>query len=91
MLNPRKYLEDCARLGLKDLWATGMPWAAVNSAIDSDFSYNVPEVARTSFTELTALNWDNADDSLTKVLKCPRCNQANEIPWTTVGATGYVE
>lgn len=85
MLNPQKYLEDCARLGLKDLWATGMPWAAVNAAIDKDFNYNTPEEARIAFGDSTGCQWDNIDDSLTKVLNCPRCNAVNEVPWTTCG------
>jgi len=83
MLNPRNYYEDCARLGLKNLWATGMPWSAVNAAIDRDFSYNVPDEAKTAFAESTGYSWENADDSLIKLLNCPRCHQVNEVPWTT--------
>lgn len=85
MLNPRNYLEDCARLGLKDLWATGIPWSAINAAIDRDFNYNIPEAAKADFMRSTGYQWDNSDDSLTKVLNCPRCNALNEVPWTTCG------
>ncbi|TVY75725.1 Glycine-rich domain-containing protein, partial [Lachnellula suecica] len=85
MLNPRNYLEDCIRFGLKDLWATGMPWAAVNAAIDTSFNYNVPDEAKASFVGKTGYNWDNVDDTLTKSLNCPRCSQMLEIPWTTCG------
>ena len=87
MLNPRNYLEDCIRFGLKNLWATGMPWTAVNAAIDTSFNYNVTEEAKASFVGKTGHNWDNAEDSLTKALNCPRCSQMLEIPWTTCGAS----
>ena len=43
MLNPRSYLEDCLRFGLKNLWTTGMPWQAVNASITTQFNYEVPE------------------------------------------------
>ena len=83
MLNPRNYLEDCVRFGLKDLWMTGMPWPAVNAAIDTSFNYNVPEEAKTAFVSKTGHAWNNADDPLEKKLFCPRCTQLLEIPWTT--------
>ncbi|TVY85990.1 Glycine-rich domain-containing protein, partial [Lachnellula willkommii] len=83
MLNPRNYLEDCIRFGLKNLWATGMPWKAVNAAIDTSFNYNVTDEAKASFVGKTGRNWDNAEDALTKALNCPRCSQMLEIPWTT--------
>lgn len=85
MLNPRNYLEDCIRFGLKDLWATGMPWQVVNAAIDTRFNYIVPGKAVESFTTATGHSWNNADDSLTKKLYCPRCTQQLDIPWTTCG------
>ena len=85
MLNPRNYLEDCVRFGLKDLWATGMPWVAVNSAIDTSFNYNVPEEGQNAFATRTGHNWLNSQDPLTKSLHCPRCTQQLDIPWTTVG------
>lgn len=83
MLNPRCYLEDCIRFGLKDLWVTGMPWAAVNSAIDTSFNYAVPEKAKTDFTKVTGHDWENALDSMSKNINCPRCFQALEVLWTT--------
>ncbi|KUJ24676.1 uncharacterized protein LY89DRAFT_605468 [Mollisia scopiformis] len=83
MLNPRNYEEDCVRFGLKDLWATGMPWIAVNAAIDTSFHYNVPEEAKTKFTQATRRHWNNAEDSLMKMVHCPRCSQQLDIPWTT--------
>jgi hypothetical protein len=85
MLNPRNYLEDCVRFGMPNLWATGMPWATVNSVIDINFSYNVTDEAKASFVAATGYNWDNIDDSLTKKLNCPRCQQSLEIPWTNLG------
>jgi hypothetical protein len=83
MLNPRNYLEDCVRFGLKDLWATGLPWPAVNAAIDTSFNYEVPDEGKKAWTAKTGRHWTNAQDSLVKNLQCPRCNQQLEIPWTT--------
>ncbi len=83
MLNPRNYDEDCIRFGLKDLWATGMPWTAVNAAIDTKFNYIVPEEAKANFTRITRHAWNNAEDSMIKVLHCPRCSQQLDVPWTT--------
>jgi hypothetical protein len=85
MLNPRNYLEDCIRYGLKDLWATGMPWQAVNASIDTKFNYDVPEDGVASFMRATGHNWNNADDPRTKMIICPRCTQQLDIPWTTFG------
>jgi hypothetical protein len=82
MLNPRSYLEDCVRFGLKDLWATGMPWTAVNAAIDTRFNYSAPEEAKINFA-LTGHEWENEQDPMTKILSCPRCSQDLEVPWTT--------
>jgi len=89
MLNPRNYLEDCLRFGLKDLWSTGMPWSAVNAAIDSSFNYNVPEDGKANFIGKTGLNWNNADDSLSKPLDCPQCSKKLEITWTSCGTIDY--
>ena len=85
MLNPRNYLEDCVRFGLKDLWATGMPWAAINQAIDTGFNYNVPQAGQDAFTQATGHSWFNSQDPMTKTLYCPRCTQKLEVPWTTFG------
>jgi len=85
MLNPRNYLEDCIRFGLRNLWATGMPWPAVNTAIDTSFNYAVPKDAMDDFSGMTGLSWNNVDDLMTKVLYCPRCTHKLDIPWTTCG------
>ncbi|KAI9734783.1 MAG: hypothetical protein M1818_006770 [Claussenomyces sp. TS43310] len=85
MLNPRAYLEDCMRFGLKDTYATGMPWQTVNAAIDTQFNYSVPQAARDGFTNMTGRSWDNIQDSSTKSLKCPKCSRMLAIPWTTCG------
>jgi len=85
MLNPRSYLEDCIRFGLPSLWATGFPWQAVNTAIDTDFNYNVPEEAKMTFMQSTGHQWKNGEDSQNKTLRCPRCSETLEIPWTTCG------
>ncbi|KAF7902962.1 hypothetical protein EAF00_002864 [Botryotinia globosa] len=86
MLNPRNYLEDCIRFGLKDLWATGMPWQAVDTAIDTSFNYQVTEAAKERFTNATGHHWSNTNDHAAKTLNCPRCSQVLEIPWTTCAA-----
>lgn len=83
MLNPRAYLEDCARAGLHDVWATGMPWRAVNSALNDKFNYDISKEGQQAFVVSTGLNWDNLDDSPNKSLKCPRCEEELSIPWTT--------
>ena len=85
MLNPRNYLEDCIRFGLKHLWATGMPWPAVNEAIDTDFNYTVSKQGMETFSGMTGLSWNNADDPIYKTLYCPRCSAQLNIPWTTCG------
>ncbi|KAG0645916.1 Glycine-rich domain-containing 2 [Hyphodiscus hymeniophilus] len=85
ILNPRNYLEDCVRFGLKDLWATGMPWAAVNEAIDTGFNYNVSQAGQDAFAKATRHSWFSSQDPMTKTLFCPRCTQRLDIPWTTCG------
>ncbi|RDL33351.1 uncharacterized protein BP5553_08790 [Venustampulla echinocandica] len=85
MLNPRNYLEDCVRFGLINIWATGLPWPAVDAVIDTSFNYEVPEEGKVSFVNKTGHNWSNAEDPSTKTLNCPRCFQTLEIPWTTCG------
>ncbi|KAH7336629.1 hypothetical protein BKA65DRAFT_479516 [Rhexocercosporidium sp. MPI-PUGE-AT-0058] len=86
MLNPQSYLEDCIRFGLKDLWATGMPWSAVNAAIDTRFNYTTPEEAKRNFA-VAGHEWENQMDPLTKVVSCPRCSQGVEVQWTTCCAS----
>ncbi|KAK3393886.1 hypothetical protein B0H63DRAFT_387233 [Podospora didyma] len=83
MLNPRAFLEDAMLAGLRSFWATGMPWATINKAIDTDFAYNVSDDCKASWVSRTGLSWENADDPLVKSMRCPRCNFSLEIPWTT--------
>ncbi|KAL2157125.1 hypothetical protein VTH06DRAFT_6413 [Thermothelomyces fergusii] len=83
MLNPRAYLEDCMLSGLRQFWATGMPWHLINKAIDNDFNYNVSAECMERWTRSTGLAWENARDPLVKTMMCPRCNSSMHIPWTT--------
>ncbi|KAL5313115.1 hypothetical protein ACEPPN_019542 [Leptodophora sp. 'Broadleaf-Isolate-01'] len=85
MLNPRNYLEDCIRFGLRDLWSTGFPWAAINYCISTSFNYEVPEAAKENWTRSTGRAWDNIDDVDIKHIMCPRCSAGCDIPWTTCG------
>lgn len=85
MLNPRDYLEDCVRFSMKDLYATGMPWHAVNAAIDTRFNYTIPDSGMAKFVAKTGHNWDNAEDTLEKKLQCPRCSTYVKVPWTSCG------
>jgi hypothetical protein len=70
---------------MKDTWTTGMPWQAVNAALDTSFNYDVPESGKEEFVTKTGHAWNNAEDPLTKTLHCPRCSQKLDIPWTTCG------
>ncbi|KAJ0276621.1 hypothetical protein COL940_008217 [Colletotrichum noveboracense] len=86
MLNPRIYLEDCLRHGHAALWAAGMPWAIVNTAIRGQaFEYVVSEACVAQWTSRTNLAWRNEDDPDTKEIKCPSCSATVSIPWTTCG------
>ncbi|KFY69588.1 hypothetical protein V496_00103 [Pseudogymnoascus sp. VKM F-4515 (FW-2607)] len=83
MLNPRNYLEDCMRFGLRDTWYAGMPWKAVNDSINDNFHYEVTEISKTKWTSATNRPWSNLDEASVKSLKCPRCSTHQSIPWTT--------
>jgi hypothetical protein len=85
MLNPRGFLEDCLRSGLQGYWTTGMPWQQVNAAIDTSFNYNVTEECKAAWVSHTGRAWSNAEDSMTKTIKCPACQISLDIPWTTCG------
>ncbi|TDZ16366.1 hypothetical protein Cob_v010708 [Colletotrichum orbiculare MAFF 240422] len=85
MLNPRAFLEDTMRWGLRAFWTTGMPWAQVNQAIDSKFDYTGTEAAKANWEAATGKSWDNVQDPMTKSLECPACKQLFEVPWTTCG------
>ncbi len=91
MLNPRSYLEDCLRFGLRNLWTTGMPWQAVNAAINTQFSYEVPEEAKAAWVASTGRAWDNLEDQMVEHIKCPRCSLDLTIPWTTCGLPEHNE
>ncbi|OBT83164.1 hypothetical protein VE02_08248 [Pseudogymnoascus sp. 03VT05] len=83
MLNPRNYLEDCMRFGLRDTWYAGMPWKAVNDSINDSFDYEVTDAAKTKWTSSTSRPWSNLDEASVKSLRCPRCSTFQSIPWTT--------
>ncbi|TID07698.1 Glycine-rich domain-containing protein 2 [Colletotrichum higginsianum] len=85
MLNPRAFLEDSIRWGLRTLWTTGMPWAQVNQAIDSKFNYEASDLARSNWERTTGRSWDNIEEPMVKSLQCPSCKRAMEVPWTTCG------
>ena len=85
MLNPRSYLEDCLRFGLKNLWTTGIPWKAVNAAITTQFSYEPAKEAMGAWVNMTGQAWDNLEDSMEVKVKCPKCANSCNIPWTTCG------
>lgn len=85
MLNPRSFLEDTIRCGMSSFWATGLPWNTISSAIDTDFNYNVSDETKTNWAAMTGRNWVNAEDTMTKSLKCPACHVPTEVPWTTCG------
>ncbi|KAF2170866.1 hypothetical protein M409DRAFT_51114 [Zasmidium cellare ATCC 36951] len=84
MLNPRAYLEDCLRYGRMPLWHTPMPWKTAADCINSEtFAYEPEAGAEQSFTSLTGLPWDNLADTNSKSVRCPKCNKASYVPWTT--------
>ncbi|TQW05155.1 alpha-ketoglutarate-dependent sulfonate dioxygenase [Cordyceps javanica] len=85
MLNPRAFLEDTMRYGLKKFWATGLPWNLINKAIADDFTYQVADEAQAAWVAKIGRSWCNQDDPLTKTLKCPYCSNRDEVPWTTCG------
>ncbi|KFY30091.1 hypothetical protein V494_08272, partial [Pseudogymnoascus sp. VKM F-4513 (FW-928)] len=82
MLNPRNYLEDCMRFGLRDTWYAGMPWKAVNESINDNFYYEATHSAKLKWAA-TNRPWDNLDEPSVKSMKCPRCSTLLSIPWTT--------
>lgn len=85
MLNPRAFLEDAMLAGYRPLWHTGLPWAAVNAAIDNKFNYSVSDECKSNWTQRTGRAWSSADDPMTKSIQCPACNMSVQIPWTTCG------
>ncbi|KAM0254560.1 hypothetical protein ACHAQJ_006666 [Trichoderma viride] len=85
MLNPRSFFEDAIRYGLGTFWASGMPWELIHQAIDTDFHYRASYEARRQWMSQTGRRWRNHKDAMTKTIKCPFCQNPNEVPWTTCG------
>jgi hypothetical protein len=83
MLNPRAFLEDAMLAGVRQFWATGMPWDLVNRAIDTNLNYTVSAQCKARWATETKLPWDNVDGALEKTLDCPKCDAILHIPWTT--------
>ena len=84
MLNPRNFLADCIRYGKLAFWATGMPWHAINAAIDnSTFEYDPGEAARQRFVSKTGRSWNNLDEPPAPKTPCPRCRREVTVPWTS--------
>lgn len=85
MLNPRAYLEDCMRAGLRQLWWRGMPWDLINEVIDDHFNYHLSDAAVANWIAKTDRPWENTEDASHKTIDCPMCNTRLSIPWTTCG------
>ncbi|KAF4847989.1 hypothetical protein CGCSCA4_v005236 [Colletotrichum siamense] len=85
MLNPRAFLEDTMRYGMKTFWTTGMPWAQVNEIIDAKFNYIATDAAKANWEASTGRAWDNVAEPLAKYMECPVCKETIEVPWTTCG------
>ncbi|KAJ5090141.1 hypothetical protein N7532_008825 [Penicillium argentinense] len=86
MLNPRAFLEDCLRQSKMSVWATGMPWEAVNASIDDEtFDFYPGKESKINFETQTGLHWNNLADSPTKSLLCSNCKHEISIIWTEGG------
>ncbi|KAI5201490.1 hypothetical protein E4T42_02282 [Aureobasidium subglaciale] len=86
MLNPRAYLEDCAREGRMKMWHTPFPSRTVAEYIDpSTYYYEVGDAVTSEFEEQTGLHWDNLDDPNETIIKCPHCLASNTTIWTRCG------
>ncbi|MCJ1438696.1 hypothetical protein MMC27_008086 [Xylographa pallens] len=84
MLNPRSFFADCMRSGKMRFWQAGLPWEAINSAIDSNtFEYNPGPKAMKSFTAQTLRRWNNLDEDTLVALSCPKCRGEVAAPLTT--------
>lgn len=89
MLNPRYYLEDCMRLGLDNVWATGMPWSTIDKTINPEFNYVVSEECKADFAKHCAGHaWENEKDEMFKFVKCPKCHTTCRVRWTTCDFDG---
>lgn len=92
MLNPHAYLEDCLSQGMMQMWHQGMPWAAVDRAVNPSTGKYEPDAdSVAAWKVLTNLPWDNLDDASFKLMYCPECKDHNrrktalQVPWTTAG------
>lgn len=72
------------RKGRGDLWACGMPWELIWRALSNpNFDYEVLDVSKMAWTNLTGLSWDNIHDSNYVEVTCPLCRAQMRFPWTT--------
>lgn len=84
MLNPRSFFSDCIRFGKMGVWASGMPWDAISSAIDKQEPFYRPsEQSRLLFKQRTGHPWDNLDEPPKMKMKCFGCEEIIAVPWTT--------
>ena len=84
MLNPRSFFADCMRSGKMRFWQAGLPWEAINSAIDNNtFEYNPGPTAMQNFTSQILRQWNNMDEATTVALSCPKCRGEVVAPLTT--------
>ena len=66
-----------------DAWRTGLPWAVINSCIDNEsFDYDAGPEAKELFEYWTQHCWDSLQDSKFVEIKCPKCDNIHEVPWT---------
>lgn len=62
-----------------------MLWKVVNAAITTQFSYEPPKEAKDAWINMTGRAWDNLEDSIEVKVRCPKCANFCNIPWTTCG------
>jgi hypothetical protein len=77
MLNPRAFLEDCARTRLLSLWGARFPWGWVEQYLDpKDFLYRLPS----DWYEMRAGDRRNGEDTHA-FINCPGCTMTSSTPW----------
>ncbi|KAK9470814.1 uncharacterized protein V1510DRAFT_421892 [Dipodascopsis tothii] len=102
MLNPRSFLHDCIQNQKTELWARGMPWAAINRAIGArDFAYTPPAEDVAEFERQTKCPWESLDCEPEVSVACPACYLWTRVPLTNashchvdtpfVDGTGYAD
>lgn len=67
-------------------WHHGMPWAAVNAALDDSDFYDPGPEAETNFARTTGgCDWSNVRDDLNLAISCPTCawTWSNVAEWTS--------